>query len=193
MNIKVFLLVITFLFNIELFARDKMGGLISGSESAPLLIEEFVDFQCPYCVRGSNTMQEIVKNYPGKVKLSLRNMPLPFHEHALIAAKAFSAVYLLSPDLAFEFQSQLFNHQEQLAKYGEVYLFKLADKIGVNVEDMKNKMKSEEVEKIIADDKAAAAENNFQGAPSFKIGNKKVTGAYPYEEIKQIVESELNK
>jgi protein-disulfide isomerase len=78
--------------------------MIAGLANAPVTIEEFADFECKYCVRGSNTTREVLKNYAGKVNLVFRNMPLPAHQNALIAAKAFSAVCLQSPSLAYSYQ-----------------------------------------------------------------------------------------
>jgi protein-disulfide isomerase len=168
------------------------GCAIAGPKNAPLTIEEYADFECPYCVRGANTIKQALKEYPGKIKLIYRNMPLPFHSHAVAAAKAFSAVCLQSPQLAMTFHNELFANQEELQKKGEAYLFEVANKIGVNVERMKQDMDGPEVAKSLSEDQQAAEAHGFKGTPSFLIGSEPVVGAMPYSEIKKVIERQLN-
>src|SRR5205823_2818601 len=43
-------------------------GPIFGKEKAPVTIVEFSDFQCPFCSRAAETVDQIKKKYGGKVK-----------------------------------------------------------------------------------------------------------------------------
>ena len=167
------------------------GCVIAGSGNAPLTIEEYADFECPYCARGSNTMKEVLKNYPGKIKLVFRNMPLPAHTNAYAAAKAFSAVCLQSPSLAYSFQKELFDNQDKLVVQGESFLYETAEKLGANVSQMKLDMNGETVTHSIAEDQKLADSHHFKGTPSFMIGTEPVTGSHPYDEIKKIVDQQL--
>ena len=167
----------------------KAGVPIAGPANAPVTIEEFVDFECGYCARGANTMKEILKNYPDKVRLVLRSFPV--HEGAVVAAKAFVAVSMQSSSLAYSFQESLFNHQEELREKGEPFLYELAQKLGVDVTQMKTDMNSAAVERSLAEDRSAADAHNFKGTPSFMIGTEPVQGALPYVEIKKIIDRQL--
>ncbi len=118
-------------------------------------------------------------------------MPLPMHPNALIAAKAFAAVYLQCSALANSFQAQLFANQAEFDKTGEPYLYELAEKIGVDVATMKHDMDGEHVAKILAQDHAEFETHGFKGTPSFMIGTEAVTGARHYAEIKKIVDRQL--
>jgi protein-disulfide isomerase len=169
------------------------GCAIAGAANAPITIEEFADFECPFCVRGSNTMKTILKDYGGKVKFVYRNMPLPMHPHSQIAAKAFSAICLQSPSLAYSFHNELFSRQDQLEDKGEGFIFDTAQKLGVNVDQMKSDMNSPEVAKILADDEQAARAHGFQGTPSFVVGTETITGAQPYAEFKKIIDKQLGR
>jgi len=53
-----------------------------------ITIVTYTDFQCPYCESFDTTMQQIMKDYSGKVKWVLRNFPLSFHDQAQNAAEA---------------------------------------------------------------------------------------------------------
>ncbi len=137
-------------------------------------------------------MQELIKNYPNKIRLVLRNMPLPSHQNALAAAKAFRAVCLQSSDLADQYQQELFENQDQLASQGDAFIEQAAAKIGVDVPKMKIDMNGAVVAKSIAQDQKLAKLLKFTGTPSFLIGPEKIVGARPYEDFKKVIERRLN-
>jgi len=106
------------------------GCSISGPADARLVIEEFADFQCHFCQIGSNTIQQVIKDYPGQVRVVFRNMPLPSHPQSQIAAKAFAAVCMQSPSLAGSYQAAIFANPTQLNKKGKAFLIQTARKLG---------------------------------------------------------------
>ena len=63
-------------------------GPSKGPENAPITIVEFSDFQCPFCSRANDTVDEVMKEYADKVRLVFRHFPLDFHKKAPKAAEA---------------------------------------------------------------------------------------------------------
>src|SRR5690606_27804928 len=61
---------------------------VLGPEDAPVVIQMFSDFECPFCQRVLPTIAALRERYPNKVKLAWRHLPLPFHPHAKQAAAA---------------------------------------------------------------------------------------------------------
>lgn len=59
-----------------------------GNPDAPVTIIEFSDFQCPYCSRGADTMEQILEKYPNDVKFVFKHFPLDFHKWAKPASIA---------------------------------------------------------------------------------------------------------
>jgi protein-disulfide isomerase len=168
--------------------------IIAGPTDAKITIEEFSDFGCTYCAKGSATIKEILKDYSGKVKLVFRNFPLPFHQPgAGVAARAFAAVRLQNPALAYSFQTELFQNQDRLLKEGESFLYEAAGRLGVNVAQMKADMAGPVVAMSLAEDKQLAEEHKFNGTPSFVIGAESIVGAVPYEEFKKVLDRQLSK
>lgn len=47
-----------------------------GELSAPIQIVEFSDFQCPFCRRLAGELEELVHDFPGKIRVVVRNFPL---------------------------------------------------------------------------------------------------------------------
>lgn len=56
--------------------------------SGDITIVTYTDFQCPYCKKFDASMQQVMKDFSGKVKWVTRNFPLSFHDQAENAAEA---------------------------------------------------------------------------------------------------------
>lgn len=71
-------------------AKNKDGNWTLGSANAPVKLEEFVDYECPYCDHYLTTAPKLLKNYiaTGKVYYVFYNYPLGYHEKAMDAAEA---------------------------------------------------------------------------------------------------------
>src|SRR5450432_3536356 len=53
---------------------DLKAGQVEGPVNAPVTIVEAFDFACPYCRKVSDTLEDLVKAYPGKVRVVFKNM-----------------------------------------------------------------------------------------------------------------------
>lgn len=165
--------------------------VIAGPQDAPITIEEYADFECPYCAKGAATVNRLLKEYPGKIKVVLRNMPLPMHANALPAAKAVAAVCMQDPSKAKTFHTTLFANQDQLAERGEDYIIEAARASGADIRRMKVDMEGEAVAQRLQADKLAVEKHGLTGVPSYRIGSEKFVGARPLEEFKRIVDRQL--
>lgn len=63
------------------------SSTIQGREHARLVIFEFGDYQCPFCVKQEELMPELIRNYPD-VEWHFLQLPLPLHRYAEPAARA---------------------------------------------------------------------------------------------------------
>jgi protein-disulfide isomerase len=71
-------------------APETFAFKTSGSASAPITLEIYSDYECPYCARfHDETMPLILAQYvaAGKVRLIHRDFPLPQHPWARLAAR----------------------------------------------------------------------------------------------------------
>ncbi len=161
---------------------------VKGPSGAKVTIIEFSDFQCPYCKRGRDTAEAVLKAYPNDVKLVFKNLPLPFHNQAMPAAKA--ALAAGKQGKFWEFHDALFDNQDKLSD--SFYLAK-AGELKLDIEKFKKDMASPEIEKQIKDEAALANEKGIQGTPGFFVGGVAVKGAYPVEHFKTIIDRLLGK
>ncbi len=156
---------------------------VKGPENAKITIIEFSDFQCPYCSRGKETMDQVLKAYPNDVKVAFKNLPLPFHAEALPAAKA--ALAAQKQGKFWEMHDKLFDNQQKL-KSG--YYEEAAKELGLDLEKFKKDMADPAIEKQINEDKEIAAKNDIQGTPGFFVNGVAVKGAYPVDHFKTIID-----
>ncbi len=89
---------------------DPGNGPIRGDKNAKITIVEFSDFQCPFCEKVFPTVEQVLKEYNGKIKLVYRHYPLvTIHPRAQIAAEA--AECAKDQGKFWEFHDQLFAQQ----------------------------------------------------------------------------------
>jgi len=59
-----------------------------GPEAAAVTLVEFSDYQCPFCKRAHDTIEQLVAAYPKDIRLVFMDYPLPMHNRAAAAAEA---------------------------------------------------------------------------------------------------------
>lgn len=165
---------------------------MKGSASAPITIVEYSDFECPYCSRGFETMQEVLKNYGDKVRFVFKHLPLDFHPKAMPAAQYFEAIALQSPEKAYKFHDLIFQDQNSLKSKGEAFLKETAKKVGADLKKVEQDIKGEKVQARIKADMDEAKKFDFSGTPGYLINGVSLKGAYPYSEFKVIIDRHLS-
>lgn len=133
-------------------------------------------------------MKRVLTDYPGEVKIVYRNI-LKHGPISLAAAKAFEAVCLQSPNVAYDYYKTLYRHQNQLS---DSFLIKTAGNLNIDIPKMKADMESAVVAERISADKKMADENHFNVTPSFLIGTQPVSGLYRrYSDFTNIIQEQL--
>tara|TARA_R110002049_G_scaffold132766_3_gene291931 strand:+ start:1958 stop:2668 length:711 start_codon:yes stop_codon:yes gene_type:complete len=133
-----------------------------GDDNAPIVLVEYSDFECPYCKKGYDTVNQLLERYKGKIKFVYKHLPLSFHAQALPAAQYFEALKLQSDKLAFAFHDKIFDNQQSLRK-GEKFLQQMAKDVGADMNKLAKDIKTEAVQKRIEEDQAEAAKFGIQG------------------------------
>ena len=161
---------------------------VLGKKNAPVTIVEFSDFQCPFCARFHPPVNEVLKAYPDKVRLVIKNFPLGFHPNARPAAKL---------ALAANAQGKYFETVDLLLQNGGAVtddkIKEYAQKLGLNykklMDDYKNK--NAQWEKLVSDDLALGGQVEVRGTPTFFINGRK-TSARDFNSYKAEVDNILS-
>ncbi len=98
---------------------------------------EFSDFQCPYCSRAADVVDQVKEKYSDRVHFVFRQFPLPMHENARGAAEA--ALAANAQGKFWQFHDKLFKNQTQLTRDG---LEGFAKEAGLNVDEFKKALDS---------------------------------------------------
>ncbi len=154
-----------------------------GPADAPVTIIEYTDFQCPYCARGSRTLDLVRKHYPDKVRVVFKNLPLKMHKQAEPAARAALAAH--KQGKFWEYHDRLFQNSSNLKD--ETYA-KLAADLGLDVDRFNADMASGEIAAQLQTDMEQAKALGFNGTPRFLVNGVEIKGAYPPDYFVTVIE-----
>ena len=186
------LLVLLLMTTVACAAPKAEGRIVRGNPAAPVAVVEFTEFQCPYCSAGAHTLSAMMEKYEGKVKLTVRHYPLPFHPAALPAALYFEGVAGQSPEKAWQFYDALFAEPEKL-QAGEDHLKKVAAGLGVDMQKLDQDVRSAATYQKIAADKQEFERAGFDGVPVFVINGTVLVGAQPPQKFAEVIDAALAK
>ena len=170
---------------------------IRGNRNADLVLIEWSDYQCPYCIRFHPTMEQVLKEYGDQVAWVYRNFPLTqLHPMAQKAAEAAECVSELGGDEAFwNYTDQLFT--EGAPPLTDDSLAQAAVKAGVNQSSFSTCFSSGKYTKKVNDQLASGQKAGVTGTPGtvvLKVStgqSQLIPGALPYEQIKHLIDSLL--
>ena len=139
-----------------------------GNPSAPLTIVEFSDFECSYCRRfHKQVMPKLKRDYidTGLVRFVHKDLPLPYHPHALPAAAA--ARCAGEQNRFWELYSSLFEQQNCLGCKG---VLAIAAEAELNTSKLQVCMDRESTLALISANRSEASLHNISATPTFVIG-----------------------
>jgi protein-disulfide isomerase len=173
---------------------------IRGDKDAPVTFIEYSDFECPFCKRFAPTVEQILEEYDGEVKVVYRHYPLSFHANAQKEAEASECANELGGNDAFwEYHDAIFERGEAGGTgFALDDLVPLAEELGLNGDKFQDCLDSGKYASHVKEDMAGGAAAGVTGTPgSFIIDAKGdaqlVSGALPYESIKTMLDEALAK
>ena len=164
---------------------------VRGAADALVTIVVFSEFQCPYCARVEPTLQQLLKDYEGKLRIVWKDRPLDFHERAvpaaLFAAEARKqkgdAGFWAAHDLLFENQTKL--DMDSLEGYAKT--------LGLNWPKVKKAIEDQTYMDAIEADIELGDSIRAAGTPHMFINGRRLSGARPIEVFKQLIDEQLTK
>src|SRR5947207_5271540 len=94
-------------------AADAFHGYTLGSDSAPIEVTEYSDFECPFCASFATVQMPVIREQllaPAKLRWRFRDFPLPSHKYSRYAALA--AQCAGEQGKFWEMHDQLFNNHQ---------------------------------------------------------------------------------
>jgi protein-disulfide isomerase len=170
-------------------------GRTLGPENPRVTIEEYSDFQCPYCARAAQTMDpKIEEEYvaDGRVKLVFHPVAL-FGQESIWAAEA--AECANDQGKFWEYHDKLFENQrgENQGAFAIKNLKSFAEELALDTQAFNQCIDSHQHEDLVKAETQDAAKKGIQATPTFVVGEQTVDGPRSYNDLKKVIEAELRK
>lgn len=179
-------------------AYSRSNGQSIGDPNAPVKIDEYSDFQCPYCrVFHEEAFPQIVRDYvdTGKVYFTFRNFPVVDGGSATKESThaAIASVCAGQQGKFFEFHDLLFANQtgENIGDFSDGRLYAMAKIGGLEAAAFDQCYKNSASAAAVDADKAAGLQAGITSTPSFLINGTPFLGAQPYAEFQKAIDAAL--
>ncbi len=159
-----------------------------GPADAPVLLVEYADYQCPYCQRAEENVQELLRRYPGKLRLVHRDYPLDSHPQARHAAAA--------AHCAGE-QGRFFEYRRSLMlEPGDMQpadLRRRAEALRMDLPAFGTCLSTGRHDGVVQASLKEGQELGISSTPTFFVNGRMLLGARPLEDFVEVIEDELKR
>jgi protein-disulfide isomerase len=164
------------------------GHPYKGNPSAPIVIKEFSDFQCPFCARFTEETFPTIEDdliAEGRAVLIFYDFPLAsLHAQAFGAANAARCAGEQGAAAFWEMHDLLFDDVEEWSQSEPLSVFSsFAADIGLDIPDFEKCFNVDRYRGQINEDLAVGQASGVTGTPSFLINNQLFVGAQPTKEF----------
>ena len=157
-----------------------------GPSDAPVTIVLFSDYECPYCARASETVRKLKDKYGDRLRVVLRDLPLPMHKEAARAAEA--AECADDQNKFWAMHDVLFSNQKDLSAGA---LPRYAEQAGLDAAAFSTCLQSGRHASEVQKDKSDAEAYGVSSTPVQFINGRLVPGNRPLAFLTQVVDEEL--
>jgi protein-disulfide isomerase len=168
------------------FDIDTSQSPFKGPADAPVVIVEFTDFQCPYCARLGATIDEMMKLYPGKLKIVYKSFPLSSHRYSWQAATTAAAAN--KKGKFWEVYKEIFANYNRL---NDAKLKEIRSHFGLETPEFEALMNSPEIRSRVASDRNEGIQLGVHGTPTVFVNGKRLDNKRP-EGFKEAIDKALN-
>ena len=178
--------------SVPVAAADGFRGYTLGSDSAPIEITEYSDFECPFCASFATVQMPVIREQliaTGKVRWRYRDFPLPTHAYSRYAALA--AQCAGEQGKFWEMHDQLFtNHQwAQTAKNPRGLFRDFVRAIGLDLDKYDACMDGQRYAGRIQASVQEGEARGVKGTPSFYVNGRPYQGRSASDDFKALVDS----
>jgi len=157
-----------------------------GPENAKVTVVEFSDFQCPYCARAADVVDQVKEKYGDRVHFVFREFPLPMHPNARGAAEA--ALAANAQGKFWQFHDKLFKNQGQLSRDG---LEGFAKEAGLDMAAFNKALDAKTFSADVDSDVKLGEGVSVQGTPTMFINGARVQNPTSFETVAAQIDSAL--
>lgn len=176
-------------------ADDVKAGKVDGPANAPVTIVKAFDFACPYCQRTAATMDELVQDYQGKVRVVYKDLvvhpQVATEAHLAACAGAKQGKYKAYKNAIWEKGFLPYAQERNPAKLGKDNLLAIAKEAGLDADKVAADMAGPECKTLIDNDMAELQKFKVNATPGFFINGIFIGGAMDKAGFKKVIDERL--
>ena len=160
------------------------AGPSKGNAKAPVTITVYTDMLCSYCAASLGTLDQLMDEYPNKIRLVMKQMPV--HAAAQMPAEA---------NYAADAQGKFWEMHDLMAQHPDglprELVEQLAQQAGLDMAKFDAALAGGTYKAAVQADFESAKELELTGTPSFVINGRRVIGSMPIEVMRSAVDDAL--
>lgn len=182
-------------------SKSKYSGIgedyRKGPEDAPVVINKFSDFQCPACMRMAGVLDQLLREFSGKIQVVYRNYPLDSgcnkavnsQMHPFGCKLAFAARCAGLHGKFWKFHDIAFAGQKEVSDRS-IYSWQLL--LGLKEADIQACASDSSIKDKVMMDADLGTEAGVNATPTLFINGRKFLGGGGYEALSQEVKKILD-
>ena len=167
---------------------DIKNAPVLGKAKSPVTMVAFLDFQCPYSARLTETLKQLMDENPGKIQLVFKHFPLDFHKEAALAHRAAEAAK--SQKKFWEYYQILYKNQDNLTRDD---LIEYARQLKLNVDEFTRDLDNPYFDSQVKADISTGKELALKGTPVIFMNGIEILGAQPLGKFEEMLQAELER
>ena len=162
-----------------------------GPATAPVTLEIYGDFQCPSCATTSGTIDELAKQYGGKMRVVFHEFPLQMHKHAVAAAMAAEAAG--EQGHFWEMHDRLYQYQPVWSRVSDPNHFfnAYAQEIGLDPVRFNADLHSTELRSRLISSGNAGVRRGVKNTPTIFVNGVELRGIFNENTLREAIDSAL--
>jgi protein-disulfide isomerase len=165
---------------------DDPQSPIAGNPKGDVTLVEFFDYRCPYCKQVEPELEKLVAD-DHKLRFVYKEFPVLGPDSETAAHAALAARQQGKYDVFHRAMMSTPGHIDEAA------IFKVAASVGIDVDRLKQDMKSPEIDKELKANLDLGTQLDLSGTPSFIVGDTIVPGAISGDALKQLISTARGK
>ena len=153
-----------------------------GNEKAKIIIADFAEFKCTYCVALSPVLKRLVDDSNGMVRLFFKHFPLKNHPGTFFSSRAAQAAHRQGK--FWEMYDLLY---KDFSKQSMEDVLEYAQALGLDVERFKRDLEDPKIEALIERDKMEGVRAKVTGTPTLFINGKMYHLRHDEEFLKDVI------
>lgn len=154
-----------------------------GNPDGDITIVEFLDYRCGYCKKAFPEVEELIRA-DGNIRFIVKEFPI-LGEASEIASRFALAVKQVEGDEAYKsVHDALMGYQ---GAFSDAALGRMSDTFGYDTDAVLAAMNSDEVARIINDNRLLGQAMQITGTPTFVVQDQMLRGYVPLAQMTQIV------